>query len=117
MKVDVRQISRVGRSGETVGTEDSSAQDVTVRSIHALELLKSRLLRDQVNSVQNPELRQRFQRAADDSASLAWATSFPLLALPELLAEKTRETFRQFKRQQAIRAQGRRHDAQIELAA
>jgi hypothetical protein len=88
-----------------------------VRSIQALEVLKSRLLTDQLTSVQNAELRQRLLRAADDSASLAWATSIPLLALPELLTEKTREAFRQFRRQQALQAQGRLHDAQIELAA
>ena len=88
-----------------------------VRSIQALEVLKSRLLRDELNRVQNAELRQRLYRAADDSASLAWATSIPLLALPELLAEKAREAFRQFGRQQALQAQERPHDAQIELAA
>ena len=88
-----------------------------VCSIRLLEALKDTLLKAQLTSVENAELRQRLLRAADDSASLAWATSIPVLALPELLAEKAREAFWQFERQQAIKADRRIHHARIELAA
>ena len=88
-----------------------------IRSVRALEELKGRLLTAQLASVENAELRLRLLGAADDSASLAWATSIPVLALPELLAEKAREAFRQFERQQAIKAHGRIDHAPIELAA
>jgi hypothetical protein len=72
------------------------------RSINALEALKQRLLEEQLTAVTDRTLVRRLQRAADDSASLAWATPFPLLALPELLLEKAREAQRQFERQRAI---------------
>jgi hypothetical protein len=88
-----------------------------VRSVQALESLKSQLLTDQLMSVENPELRRRLSRAADDSASLAWATSVPLLALPELLAEKAQDALLQFERQQRIKGLTRPTSAQIELAA
>lgn len=72
------------------------------RPINNLETLKRRLLEQQLAAVTDGELIRRLQRAADDSASLAWATPFPLLALPELLSEKAREARRQFERQRAI---------------
>jgi hypothetical protein len=72
------------------------------RSINALEALKQRLLEEQLTAVTDRALVRRLQRAADDSASLAWATPFPLLALPELLLEKAREAQRQFERQREI---------------
>jgi hypothetical protein len=76
----------------------------TGRPLSALERLKNRLLEQQLASVTEAELRRRLQRAADESASLAWTTSFPLLTLPELLAEKGREARHQFERQHAILA-------------
>jgi len=72
------------------------------RPDNTLETLKRRLLDEQLAAVTDVELMRRLQRAADDSTSLAWATPFPLLALPELLAEKAREAHRQFERQRAI---------------
>ena len=117
MKVEARQIIRAGRSEVAGRTGSSATRNVVIRSTSALEALKSRLLGAQLANVESGELRQRLHRAADDSASLAWATSIPLLALPELLAEKAREAFRQFERQKAIKTHGRSHNAQFELAA
>ena len=80
----------------------------TSRPLNSLERLKSRMLDELIAIETNAELIQRLQRAADESASLAWATPFPLLMLPELLVEKGREALRQFERQQAIQSRGRR---------
>ena len=79
---------------------------VSKRSVNTLESLKDRLLGEQIAAVTDPELIQRLRRASDESASLAWATPYPLLALPELLAEKGREAWRQFERQRAIQSRG-----------
>ena len=94
---------------------DSSLSDgQTGRPLTALEVLKDRLLGEQLAAVSDTELRRRLRRAAEESASLAWATPIPLLALPELLAEKTREAWRQFERQRSIQA---RTQPAVSLAA
>ena len=62
-----------------------------------------RLLEEQLAGVGEAALREQLHRAAAESASLAWTTPFPLLALPELLAEKGREARRRHERQRAIR--------------
>jgi hypothetical protein len=69
--------------------------------------LKDRLFNNRVGVETDAELIRWLRRAADESASLAWASPFPLLALPELLAEKMHEAQRQFERQRAIQARGR----------
>ena len=43
-----------------------------------------------------------FSRAADDAASIAWATPYPLLVLPVLLEEKLRDARRKAELQQTI---------------
>lgn len=65
------------------------------------------MLDELLGAESNEELIRRLRRAADESASLAWASPFPLLTLPELLAEKVREAQRQFERQRAIQSRGR----------
>ena len=82
--------------------------------LNALESLKSRLLNELLGAEANEALIRRLRRAADESASLAWASPFPLLTLPELLTEKAREAQRQFERQRAIQSRGRNV---LELAA
>jgi hypothetical protein len=72
-----------------------------------LESLKSRLLDELLGAETNQELIRRVRSAADESASLAWASPFPLLALPELLTEKAREAQRRFERQRAIQSRSR----------
>lgn len=76
-------------------------------SPNTLESLKGRMLDELLGAESNEELIRRLRRAADESASLAWASPFPLLTLPELLAEKVREAQRQFERQRAIQSRGR----------
>jgi hypothetical protein len=72
-----------------------------------LELLKRQLISEHLAAVQDEELAQRLRRAAEESASIAWATTYPLLTLPELLREKAMEAMRQHERQAKLRASGR----------
>jgi hypothetical protein len=95
----LRKANRVGRQLKR-GSPRSGGQPV--RPLTALEVLKSRLLEEQLATARDAELRRRLRRAAEESASLAWATPIPLLALPELLAEKAREAWHQFERQRSI---------------
>ena len=73
----------------------------------SLERLKTRLLAEQMQSVGDAELASRLRRAADESASLAWSTAYPLLTLPELLHEKFSTARTQFEQQCRIQSRGR----------
>jgi hypothetical protein len=72
-----------------------------------LELLKRQLMSERLATVRDSELAQRLRRAAEESASIAWATTYPLLTLPELLREKVDEAFRQHQLQAKLRTPGR----------
>ena len=103
--------AKTGRADRKTGGDWRSTRPVstghTSRPLNTLESLKGRLLDELIGGETNAELVRRLQRAADESASLAWASPFPLLTLPELLAEKVREAQRQFERQRAIQSRGR----------
>jgi len=77
------------------------------QALNALEGFKNRMLEELTSSLNSTELVQRLRRAADESASLAWATPYPLLFLPELITEKANEAQRQFERQKRIQSQDR----------
>ena len=79
-----------------------------------LQVLKSQLLAGHLAEVRDSELEIRLRRAADESASIAWATAYPLLTLPELLREKTAQALAQHERQRKIQLRGR---ATVGLAA
>jgi hypothetical protein len=79
----------------------------TSRPPNTLESLKDRILAELLLSETNAELIRRLHRAADESTSVAWASPFPMLLLPELLREKGREAKHQFARQVAIQSRGR----------
>lgn len=68
-----------------------------------LEKLKARLLRPLLDRVMEPELTTALQFAANEAASAAWFTPFPLLFFPTLLEEKAASARRQQKRQREIR--------------
>jgi hypothetical protein len=70
-----------------------------------LEQLKARLLRPLLTPPMEPELNTALRRAANDAASAAWFTPFPLLFFPTLLDEKATAARRRQKRQQEIRRQ------------
>jgi hypothetical protein len=72
-----------------------------------LDALKARLLREELARVQEPALNPLLRRAANDAASLAWFTPFPLLVFPVLLQEKAEAARRQEARQRQIRRRSR----------
>ena len=72
-----------------------------------LERLKERLLREELNAVNEIDLHARLRRAATEATALVWLTPYPLLLLPTLFAEKTRAARNQFLRQQNVRARSR----------
>ncbi|HKX61086.1 MAG TPA: hypothetical protein VJS65_04570 [Verrucomicrobiae bacterium] len=68
-----------------------------------VNLLKERLLDERLRAVLDPELRRSLQLAANESAALAWTTAYPLLVLPELMAERGQATETRHNRQNCIR--------------
>jgi hypothetical protein len=68
-----------------------------------LEQLKGRLLREMLQRSADPELNTQLHRAANEAASLAWFTPFPLLVFPMLLEEKAAVEERQLAVQREIR--------------
>jgi hypothetical protein len=72
-----------------------------------LEQLKERLLGQMLASAADPGLTTVLRRAANEAASVAWFTPYPLLAFPTLLEEKAANARRQQERQQEIRRQTR----------
>lgn len=65
--------------------------------------LKERLLRKHLTRTGSAEARARVRWAAEEAASLAWASPFPLLVLPELVEEKVAAARAQAARQEYIR--------------
>ncbi len=78
-----------------------SAGPLRASAIHALEELKQRLLQEAAWA--RSTCLNCLRRAADDAASLAWTTPFPLLVLPELFSEKAAEACLRSQRQRDIR--------------
>jgi hypothetical protein len=72
-----------------------------------LDDLKARLLKEELARAQEPALNPLLRRAANDAASLAWFTPFPLLVFPVLLEEKAEAARRQQARQRQIRRRSR----------
>jgi hypothetical protein len=67
------------------------------------ENLKNRLLIEKIEDTYDPELGAYLRRAANDAASLAWITSYPLLVFPALFDEKAEAAIARAERQQMIR--------------
>jgi hypothetical protein len=72
-----------------------------------LERLKDRLLRTLLDEVADADQNVLLRRAANDAAALAWATCYPVLLFPELLAEKVRAALDQRERQTQVRRRSR----------
>ncbi|HEY3860844.1 MAG TPA: hypothetical protein VGO59_03065 [Verrucomicrobiae bacterium] len=70
---------------------------------NALEQLKKRLLRELLAAAREPGMNVALRRAANDAASAAWFTPFPLLVFPALLEEKAAGALQRQKRQKEIR--------------
>ena len=73
------------------------------RGISALEELKHRLLHETAWARLDSVTLTFVRRAAEDAASLAWTTPFPLLVMPELFSEKVAEACVRSQRQRDIR--------------
>lgn len=71
------------------------------------ERLKARLLAEQLELAEQPELNAPIRRAANEAAALAWVTFYPLLVFPELFTEKIGQAMRHAKRQARIYANTR----------
>jgi len=66
-------------------------------------MLKHALLQPVLGGAHNPELRSKLTWAAQEAASLAWLTPFPLLVLPALFEEKISAARQHWLKQQKIR--------------
>ena len=71
------------------------------------ERLNARLLRERLADAKTARLGGELRRAANEAASLAWATAFPLLFFPALFEEKIRVALKRIARQEAIRVETR----------
>jgi hypothetical protein len=66
------------------------------------ERLKSGLLAQQLERVDEIKFTAPLRRAANEAAAVAWATGFPLLIFPVLFEEKTGAALGRAERQAAI---------------
>lgn len=102
MKIDTGYRMRSVNPHVSAVTRRLAVPKTAPASAPTLEALITQLLEEQLAGVEEAGLRVQLRRAAAESASLAWSTAFPLLALPELLAEKGREARRHYERQRVI---------------
>jgi hypothetical protein len=75
--------------------------------LKTMNCLKDRLLGERLRQVSDPELRRGLELAANESAALAYSTAYPLLLLPELMAERSQVTEVRHSRQICIRERSR----------
>lgn len=68
-----------------------------------LERLKNQILRSRLDETPSAEWTVLLRRAANEAASLAWLSAYPLLVFPELFSEKLRTTLEINRRQKRIR--------------
>jgi hypothetical protein len=69
----------------------------------ALDRLKGRLLQQLLTETTDADYYAPLRRAANDAASLAWLTPYPLLFFPALLEEKAQTARRQETKQKQVR--------------
>jgi len=93
------------RRGESLSTREMDLR---------LESWRQAWLERELATASAPELHLLLRKAGDEAAAVAWATTFPALTLPELLAEKAQEARRHFQHQQNIR---QRHQPRMSFAA
>src|SRR6266480_840763 len=76
-----------------------------------IEELKRRLLQPIVAKIRDSALVKEISWAANEAAALAWCTICPVLVLPTLLEEKVRATLAKWEKQQSLRRQARKQNA------
>jgi len=69
--------------------------------------LKNRLLQERVEQAAEPAADDQLRRAANEAASLAWVTLYPLLVFPSLFEEKAEAALAQAERQEQVRQRSR----------
>lgn len=72
------------------------------RQENELERLKNRLLREKLDDVWEPEKNSLLRRAANEAASLAWVSPYPLLVFPLLFEEKVAAELARLERQERV---------------
>jgi hypothetical protein len=119
MKNRYRQMQVKTRFGPETRFEIGPIPPVPFRGTleNDLDALKARLLKEELARAENPALNPLLRRAANDAASLAWFTPFPLLVFPVLLEEKAQAARRQEARQRQIRSRSRALTSDLNLEA
>ena len=105
----MKKLARPGIATELeqgTGSNRGSAGGPGYAGIDAVEELKPGLLQEHARQVPDSALLTYLRRATEEAASLARATDYPLLVLPELFAEKAAEAFLQLEREIRQRSQG-----------
>jgi hypothetical protein len=74
---------------------------------NSFEGLKCRLLANQIDQLERPELNPAIRRAANEAAALAWVSFYPLLVFPTLFEEKAAAALKHAERQDRIYAHSR----------
>src|SRR6266849_3786887 len=67
-----------------------------------LEQFKRCLLHEHRSATVDSQVQPWLSRAADEAASIAWATPYPMLVLPVLLEERLKDARRRAELQQTI---------------
>ena len=102
-KLESHDIAAEFEPASRLDSSPLSARRLQASLIAALEELKQRLLRETARARSDSATLSCLRRAAEEAASLAWTTSFPLLVLPELFFEKAAEARVRSQRQREIR--------------
>ena len=105
-KLESHNIAAEFEPATRLDSNPASAGRHQASGIAALEELKQRLLQETARARSDSATLSCLRRAAEEAASLAWTTPFPLLVLPELFAEKAVEACVQSQRQHDIRQCG-----------
>src|SRR5215470_17936462 len=96
---EIRHVGRIYFRALKGARRDGSKVPVT-----GVELrhLMNCLLYEHTRAVSDAGVKPWLERAAEDAASIAWATPYPLLVLPVLLDEKLSEARRKAEVQRSI---------------
>src|SRR5438552_2999212 len=102
-KMDSQNIAPEFEPATRLDLNPGSADRLQARGMDALEALKQRLVQEAASASSDPAGLSYLWRAAEEAASMAWTTPFPLLVLPELFAEKAEEACLRSQCQRDIR--------------
>lgn len=102
-KKTLRRLSPWLASPNRVDSRTDTIAAGQVRLSADFEHLKNALLKEQLKEAPEGAIQTWLRWAAEEASSLAWATPYPLLLLPELLEEKSRKARLQAERQHRMR--------------